>query len=86
MNQNEKAAFKIDKFVKKFKKKNKNIDEIVGSPEIMQYMNRFKSIMDNSVEGELEYLISKYDSFYEFAKFLENFAGAIKAGTFNDLL
>lgn len=81
-----KSASEINEFVKKFKKKNKNIDKIIASPKFMQNMNKFKGVMDNSTKAELDYLLDEYTGFYEFAKFLENFASAVKDGVFNDIL
>jgi len=81
-----KIASKINNFVKKFKKKSKNINEIIGSPKITHYMNMFKNLMDTCTREELDYLTVMFDGFYEFSLFLENFASAIKGGAFDDHL
>lgn len=77
-----KIATEIDSFVKNLS----NIEHIIESPDIMQYMAKFKTLMDTSSQGELDYLTTKYEGFYEFAKFLENFASAIQNGAFDDQL
>lgn len=78
-----KIAAEIDSFVKNLKK----IDQhIIGSPDILQYMARFRTLMDTSSQGELDYLMTKYEGFFEFAQFSENFASAIQNGAFDDQL
>ena len=53
---------------------------------MMQYMNKFKTLLDTSTQGELDHLTATYDGFYEFSLFLENFASAIQNGAFDDHL
>lgn len=82
----ENSVKKIDKFVKNFMKKNTQIEAIVISPELTQYINRFKLIIDSASETELDYFAENYSSFYIFAKFVEKLAGACKDGSFDDIL
>ncbi len=81
-----KIVVEIDNFVKKFKKKSNDINKIVGSPKLMKYMDMFKKLMDNCTQGELDSFADRFDGFYEFSLFLENFASATKDGIFDDLL
>ncbi|MBU0992182.1 MAG: hypothetical protein KJ737_06775 [Proteobacteria bacterium] len=83
--QRENLAKEIDLFVKQFKKNHSDINEVIAHPEIISLMNRFKSLMDESQPMELDLLCAKYSGFYEFARFVENFASAIQEGVFNDL-
>jgi len=84
--QKENLAKELDSFVKQFKKTHRDINEVVGHPEIISYMNTFKSLIDTSKPVEMDLLCAKYDGFYEFARFIENFASAIHEGNFNDIL
>lgn len=78
-----KIASEIDAFVKNLKKLDQHI---IGSPDILEYMTKFRTLMDTSIQEELDYLSAKYEGFYEFAQFLENFASAIQNGDFDDQL
>lgn len=78
-----KIASEIDAFVKKT---NKLGHDLIASPEIMQYMAKFKTLMDTTSQDELNYLTTRYEGFYEFSLFLENFASAIQNGAFDDQL
>ena len=76
----EKTAVDIHKFVMKTKKKGKGVETIISSPQMMKYMNKFKRLMDTCSPAEMDYLTAKYKGFYDFARLLENFAGAIRDG------
>jgi len=41
-------------------------------------MNKFKLLMDNSSHGEMNKMTASYSGFYDFGKFLEEFAMAKK--------
>jgi len=75
-----KIAADIHKFVMKEKKKGKGVENIIRSPHMMKYMQKFKHLMDTCSESQMDYLTAKYEGFYDFALFLENFAGAIRDG------
>ena len=75
-----KIAADIHKFVIKKKKKGKGVETIISSPHMMKYMQKFKHLMDTCSEAQMDYLTAKYEGFYDFALFLENFAGAIRDG------
>lgn len=75
-----KIAADIHKFVMKKKKKGKGVETIISSPHMMKYMQKFKHLMDTCSEAEMDYLTAKYEGFYDFALFLENFASAIRDG------
>ncbi len=75
-----KIAADIHKFVMKKKKKGKGVETIISSPHMMKYMEKFKHLMDTCSEAEMDYLTAKYEGFYDFALFLENFASAIRDG------
>lgn len=75
-----KIAAEIHKFVMKKKKKGKGVEAIISSPYMMKYMQKFKHLMDTCSEAEMDYLTAKYEGFYDFALFLENFASAIRNG------
>lgn len=75
-----KTAADIHKFVMKTKKKGKPLETIIGSPHMMKYMQKFKQLMDTCSTAEMDYLTAKYKGFYDFARLLENFAGAIRNG------
>jgi len=75
-----KIAADIHKFVMKKKKKGKGVETIIRSPHMMKYMQKFKHLMDTCSEAEMDYLTAKYEGFYDFALFLENFASAIRDG------
>jgi hypothetical protein len=75
-----KIAAEIHKFVMKKKKKGKGVETILSSPHMMKYMEKFKHLMDTCSEAEMDYLTAKYEGFYGFALFLENFASAIRDG------
>jgi len=61
-------------------------ERMLNSPDFMDYMNKFKLLMDNSSHGEMNKMTASYSGFYEFSKFLEEFAMAIKNGAFDDIL
>ena len=64
----------------KKKKKGKGVETIIRSPHMMKYMQKFKHLMDTCSKAEMDYLTAKYEGFYDFALFLENFASAIRDG------
>ncbi|MDY6896328.1 MAG: hypothetical protein SVO01_13075 [Thermotogota bacterium] len=86
LSEKQKTVKEIDSFVKQFKQNHKDINEIIGHPDILTFMTKFKGIMDESRPEELDFLCSEHDGFYEFALFLENFASVIQEGGMNDLL
>jgi len=51
-----------------------------------KYMNDFKRILDTSAPGDMDMLCEQYPHFYRFAKLMEQFAAAIAAGNFDDIL
>lgn len=75
-----KAAEEIHKVVMKRKKKGKDVETIIRSPHMLKYMEKFRYLMDSCTEAEMNYLVDKYEGFYDFALLLENFAGAIQSG------
>jgi len=75
-----KIAAEIHEFVMKKKKEGKGVEAIISSPYMMKYMQKFKHLMDTCSEAEMDYLTAKYEGFYDFAQFLENFASAISNG------
>ena len=60
-----KVASEIDAFVKNSKKIDRHIIE---SPDILQYMTKFMTLMDTSSQGELDYLTIKYEGFLDEAQ------------------
>ena len=64
----------------KIKKKGKPLETIIGTPQMMKYMKKFKRLMDTCSTAQMDYLTAKYRGFYDFALLLENFASAIKDG------
>jgi hypothetical protein len=75
-----KAAEEIHKVVMKRKKKGKAVETIMRSAHMPKYMEKFKYLMDFCSEAEMDYLMAEYEGLYDFALFLENFAGAIRNG------
>lgn len=75
-----KAAEEIHNVVMKRKKKGKGVESILRSQHVLKYMGKFKYLMDSCSEAEMDYLTAKFDGFYDFALFLENFAVAIRNG------
>jgi hypothetical protein len=51
-----------------------------------KYMDDFKRILDTAAPGDLDMLCEQYPHFYRFAKVMEQFAAAIAAGNFDDIL
>ena len=47
---------------------------------MLKYMQKFKHLMNTCSPQEMDWLTNKYEGFYDFALFLENFATAIKNG------
>ncbi len=78
--QKAKIAVDIHEFVKKIKEGGGTEKEIITSPKIIRQMEKFKILMDNSSQEEMDNLAAKYDGFYEFAILMESFALAIEEG------
>jgi hypothetical protein len=51
-----------------------------------KYMDDFKRILDTAAPGDLDMLCEQYPHFYRFVKVMEQFAAAIAAGNFDDIL
>jgi hypothetical protein len=51
-----------------------------------KYMDDFKRILDTAAPGDLDMLCEQYPHFYRFAKVIKQFAAAIAAGNFDDIL
>jgi uncharacterized protein YfkK (UPF0435 family) len=75
-----KIAADIHKFVMKKKKKGRPVESIIGSAQMLKYMEKFKRLMETCSSEEMDWLTAKYEGCYDFALLLENFAMAIRDG------
>lgn len=73
-----KRVKRIDQFVKSIYAKGGGDEELLVN--MQPYMDDFKKIMDNSFPDEMDAFYEKYDGFYNFAKLLQDLAGAIQEG------
>jgi hypothetical protein len=77
-------AASIDKEVSAFPDTAGGMEQLLL--HMYKYMPDFKRIMDTSAPGDMDTLCEQYPNFYRFAKLLEQFAEAIAAGNFDDML
>jgi hypothetical protein len=77
-------AAAIDKAVSAFPDTAGGMEQLLVN--MYKYMPDFKRIMDTSAPGDMDTLCEQYPNFYRFAKLLEQFAEAIAAGNFDDML
>ena len=77
-------AASIDKEVSAFPDTAGGMEQLLVN--MYKHMPGFKRILDTSAPGDMDTLCEQYPNFYRFAKLMEQFAAAIAAGNFDDIL
>ncbi len=77
-------AASIDKAVSAFPNTEGGMEQLLVN--MYKYMPDFKRILDTAAPGDMDTLCEQYPHFYRFAKLMEQFAAAIAAGNFDDVL
>ncbi len=82
--QHHEIAASIDKAVSAFPDTAGAMEQLLVN--LYKYMPDFKRILDTSAPGDMDRLCEQYPDFYRFAQLMEQFAAAIAAGNFDDVL
>jgi hypothetical protein len=77
-------AASIDKEVSAFPDTAGGMEQLLVN--MYKYMHDFKRILDTAAPGDMDMLCEQYPHFYRFAKQMEQLAGGIAAGNFDDVL
>ena len=83
-NEHHAIAASIDKAVSAFPDTAGGMEQLLL--HMHKYMPDFKRILDTAAPGDMDMLCEQYPHFYRFAKLMEQFAAAIAAGNFDDIL
>ncbi len=72
------AALEIHQFVESVLSAAGADEQIMTHPDILQFMMRFRRIVDGAEPGELDALMERFRGFHRFARMLEELAVAIR--------